>query len=124
MSVAVYPTGLPKFSESILREYEESLPDNLIRTPTDVGPPLTRPRTRSPRRPYRIGFILTEAQRDTLDNFFNEDLTFGSLEFRTSLPTDVNQDGVFKFTSPPNYRAVSASRWAVSLNVELLRLVS
>ena len=119
----LYPSSLPSFPQI---GYTEKLQDNLIRSKTGVGPPKTRPRSLAPRKRISFTITLTQAQKETLDSFFQTNLSFGSLEFQSHLPDDSGTEAIYKFLSPPTFRAISAGEdriWTTTLQLEIVRLV-
>lgn len=119
----LYPASLPSFPQI---GYTEKLQDNLIRNETGVGPPKTRPRSTAPRKTVSFPLTLNQTQKETLDTFFQSSLAFGSSEFQSHLPDDSGTEAIYKFLSPPTFRAISAGtdrKWTTTLQLEIIREV-
>lgn len=83
-------------------EYSESPPDNALRTSMDVGPPKSRRRTTANVRPLSVMMILTTAQVETLDVFYDDTLASGTLTFNFDHPrTETTEE--MQFAEPPIY---------------------
>jgi len=120
--VVLYPANLPPL-HTVIVGHEEAFPDNLVRNEMDVGPPKTRPRSTAPRRAFNLPFVLHSDQREDLEEFFFNELVYGSLEFQASLPHDENQQAIYKFRSRPVLRSLGSEQWSTVFDLELLRMV-
>lgn len=81
---------------------QESLPNNLTRTPMETGPAKVRRRTTS--SPYQISipYVLTGEDTATLDAFYLTTLMSGALSF-TMLHPRTGQQITCRFLSQPQY---------------------
>ncbi len=112
-----WPGTLPqKFSAD---GYDESPPDNLIRSKPDAGPAKVRRRTTANVRPYKTSLRMTSAQLDTLDTFYVTTLVSGSLAFDWQEPRSLSTKS-FRFVSKPKYQAQGGDFWNVALDLEQL----
>jgi hypothetical protein len=117
---AGWPPSLPQ--RFLLGTTDERQPA-VVRFQADAGPAKTRRLFANATRQvaWRLP-PLTQAQRDTLDEFFITTLREGSLEFDHVDPSDgsVRQ---YRFLSPPRYSSevnASGRLWLVSAQFEIL----
>jgi len=112
-----WPVTLPqKFSAD---GYDESAPDNVIRSKPDTGPDKIRRRTTANIRPYKTTLRMTGAQVDTLDAFYVTTLLSGSLAFDWQEPRSGSTKS-FRFVSAPKYSPRGGDFWNVALDLEQL----
>lgn len=95
MAVPTWPAGLPQYF--IVRGYAEGLPDNVLRSESDIGPAKTRRRSSAAPWPVSGTILATQAQYETFRAFVANDLAAGALPFNL-----------------PNQRATSGT-WLVRL---------
>jgi len=121
---SLWPATLPKTS---LIGTTEGAGDNLITHTFDVGPPKTRARSTTVFRPFDLIYTLTDAQKKTLQTFYNDTLTFGNLNFQHNFPEDTSTQALWKFREPPKYSTVSIDNdgpiWRVTVKLWLISLV-
>ena len=111
--MANWPASLPQFSGD---DYGEQDADNVLRSPTDVGPPKARRVSTAGPRIVTGSLDLTDAQVVTLQNFFKNDLLEGSLAF-----TRTNVHGASKscrFLAPPRYNYAGFDWWSAAIQIE------
>ena len=96
--MSTWPGTLPQDLE--LQNFNEVLPDNLIRSEMDVGPAKVRRRTRANVGLKAGQITCTAAQWTTLETFYNDTVAGGSLTFTWGSDT-------LRFTGPPTRRAES-----------------
>jgi hypothetical protein len=93
-----WPVNLPT---AVLEEgYSEARPDNVIRSPMDVGPPKVRRRTTAAVYPLFFSQQLTTAQVATLVTFYDSTLAHGSLSFTLEHPRTGGEVEAM-FAAPP-----------------------
>lgn len=109
--MAVWPAALKINREN----YSETPPNNVVRTETEYGPAKLRKRTSSNVRKAQASLFLTDAEVDTLDEFYleNDALAFSFTNPRTSVVEQA------RFVSPPEY-SLRETMWGVSLSLEIL----
>lgn len=115
--MAVWPTSLPTRPDQ--SSYQETVPNTVIRTAMDAGPPKMRQRYTAGIRPFSMSFLLTATQVATLDAFFVTTLSGGSLSFTWVHPR-TNNAATFRFVEPPQYSAVSGALYRVIAQMEIL----
>jgi len=119
MPVAVWPSTCATLRNSI----RERLPDNVLRSPMEVGPAKVRRRTTSGVRELTAEVQpLTSAERSTFESFFVTELRYGSLPFTWVHPL-TGATLLCRFKEPPQYQEVWAkmgSLTQVSISVEIL----
>lgn len=98
--------------------FQESPPNNVIRTNMDRGPDKVRRRTTANVRPLTFKLSLTPAQVNELDDFYNNETYGGADEFdythpRTGAPYKA------RFVSPPSYQD-RGRRYEASIQLELM----
>ncbi len=98
--MATWPGSLPALP--LLRGWQETAPDTIIRSTVDNGPAKLRQRFTAGVRPFQFGLLLTAAQVATLDTFYVTTLAGGSLPFDW---TNARTGGAvsYRFVSPPAY---------------------
>jgi len=115
--MATWPVSLPQ--SPLIQGNNEQAPNNVIRTPMDVGPPKVRRRATAGVRNYTYQFHMTTTQVATLDTFYNDTLSGGSLEFDWTNPRTNNTE-YFRFVTPPIYQKIGPDLWLVNINLEQL----
>lgn len=108
-----WPGDLPR--QPMDGSYTFGAADNVVRTPNDVGQPITRRRFTGSTRFEGGTLALTEAQARSLMDFWDINCAQGSLEF--TMPAW--RDGVVRdhmFTAPPQFsRSANTYFAAISL---------
>lgn len=112
----IWPTTLPP---PALNTYQETPPNNVIRSPMDKGPAKIRRRSTANIRPISFSLKLTPAQTQILDDFYTEETFSGAEEFdiihpRTEAPCSA------RFVNPPQYGDQEATIFNVSVSLEIL----
>lgn len=110
-----WPITLPQ--TPMMRGYNESPGDNVIRTNMDVGPPKVRRRSTSAPRPLSLVIRCTTAQIDLLDGFYTGDCREGSLPFDWKHPR-TGAATTYMWGAPPAYTPVFGDYWEATLKVE------
>lgn len=111
-----WPGNLPAYFSK--EGFNESTPDNLLRTEMDVGPPKVRRRQTA--APYQINtqIVMTTAQLADFRTFYMVTLKSGSLPFTKAHPrSGASTD--FRFVSPPSWIPHGVD-WTVSIVLEVL----
>lgn len=121
MAVYRWPTSLPQ--KPLVDGYKRVLPNNLIRSSMDTGSDKVRKRGRFKPQEISASYVLTAAQRNTLESFVHDNLAEGAICFNWPHPElnklvrarlKASQDGILEF-SP--YR--DTTRWSVTLKIEI-----
>ena len=86
----------------LIAGYTETPPNNTLRSATDKGPGKSRRRTTANSRNLRWPFLLTEAQTQELDDFYETDIESGSISFTHTDPR-TGASGTYKIKEPPPY---------------------
>lgn len=115
--MAVWPTTLPTRPDR--SSYQEIVPNTVIRTAMDAGPPKMRQRYTAGIRGFDLSFMMTKAQVATLDAFYITTLVGGSLSFTWVHPR-TEAAATFRFVEPPQYQAMSGSLYRVTAKMEIL----
>ena len=112
-----WPASLPQVPES--SSYEETAPNELLRTQMDSGPAKVRRRFTSGVRDYGMTFRMTKAQVATLDTFYITTLSGGVVKYDWTNPRTGATD-TFRFKSPPKYQHRTGDFWRVAIEIEQL----
>ena len=99
--MVAWPSGLPQ--EVAGDNYVEAVPNNAIRSLTEVGPAKVRKRSTSAVRPFVVMVPMSEADIDTLDTFFVTTLSDGTIPFTWTHPR-TGAAATFRFINPPQYK--------------------
>ena len=112
-----WPTSLPQ--QILQRGYNESLADNVLRTPVDAGPEKRRQRFTAAVRPLSGSMIMTNAQLDTMMTFFDTDIGSGSLAFDFNAPRDQATTVSVVFQRPPAWTNIGGDSYQVTLEMDI-----
>jgi hypothetical protein len=116
--MAVWPATLPQYV--LAANYTEAVPDNSIRSETDVGPAKVRRRGTAAPRPISCQVLLTTAQRATLDDFYNTDTKAGSLTWTWVHPV-TRAAATFRFVEPISFSATARGQlFTAALSLEIV----
>lgn len=113
-----WPGTLPQ--EPLYEGYREAVPNGILRTQMDAGPPKQRRRyTAAPRR-FTMTLCLTKAQVAVLDSFVLNNLNGGVDAFTWTHPR-TGAGATYRFAGEtPVYQAFADDLWVTSLSVEIL----
>ena len=114
--MSVWPSGLPPISPD---GYNESPPNNVIRSEMDGGPPKIRPRSTAGVRPISMTMHMTDVQVEVLDSFFVTTLMSGSIPFEWTHPR-TGSPIIAQFSGPPKYTPDGPLEFNVSFSIEVL----
>ena len=115
--MANWPASLPQ--QVLLDGYGESAPDGALRTQMDAGPAKLRRRTTAVVRTVSGAVVLDASQVATLDSFYLNSLSGGTLAFDWTHPRTLAAAS-FRFTAPPAYVPIGGGHWRASLALEIL----
>ena len=114
--VETWPAGLPQ--SVLIQGYNEAFPENSIRTANEVGPANVRGRFTSAVKPFKGDILVTNAQVDILETFYETTLNKGIDTFNWQHPRKLTS-AVFRFVKAPT--TVSRSNAFIStLVLEIL----
>lgn len=109
-----------ELSEYLLVDsYQETLPDTVIRTQMDVGPPKVRRRSTSAPRLISGTLRLDSDKLGIFEAFYLNTTAGGSLPFNWTSPR-TGELVVAQFTDTPRYMPVSGLTWDVNISLEIL----
>lgn len=118
MANPVWPLSLPSLPRDT--GYGEQPPELSLRSPMDVGPAKVRRRQTAGVRPLQAQLILTEAQVETLDQFYVTGTESGALVFDWVNPR-TEAAAELRFVGPPRYTPLSGDVvWRADLTLEIL----
>jgi hypothetical protein len=101
-----WPVSLP---QSFPLDSEEDGSGNILRTDMSVGPAKSRRRATAEVTRYTLPpkrWILTDDQRDTLLDFFNDDCGAGNVAFTWTDPWPGAGAKSFRFTARPKFKCI------------------
>lgn len=122
MANAVWPAGLPQ--APLVAQLVESFPDEVIRTPMEVGPAKVRRRLAAGVTPVQVELALSRSQAATFRAFFRDACESGALPFEWK-DHRTGDTVIYRFVGVPDVRP-SAPRqdgsepWTATFNLELL----
>ena len=120
MANAVYPPSLPQSQQLGTEVFLLGSPS--IRTPTDGGPAITRPRYTSAPEGMSTPVTFTQAQKITFDGFYTTTINMGADPFEWEDPvTDAIR--VCRFLAKPRFSQSSGAKGRIytsSFELELL----
>ncbi|MCU0589858.1 MAG: hypothetical protein MUC33_01340 [Desulfobacterales bacterium] len=101
--------------------YSEQEPNNLVRQPTDSGPPKVRRRGTAAPAPVSFRQNLSTAEIGYLITFYRTTLKYGALEFTRKHPR-TGSDVTMLYAAPPAIAPApnTPGRWIVAHQVEVL----
>lgn len=114
-----WPLTLPQ--TPLIAGFQTSPKPNLISFGTEVGPGKVRRRTTARSKLQNIKFVMTTAQLNTFQTFFEDDLGDGALTFTLEDPvTEVVSEYRFDPQRPWNATALGADNWEFTASIELM----
>lgn len=118
MSNPVWPLSLPQ--RPLAQGFNEQVPNTLIRTQMEAGPPKVRRRFTAGIRTMDMQLRITPAQVDALDVFYDSTLQGGALPFDWVHPR-TGVAATYRFVEPPSYATMARGRlWTATLKLEIL----
>lgn len=113
--MATWPTGMCPLAGS----YNETPPNNTIRTSMDRGPDKVRRRTTANVRPISFKMLLTKTQLATFENFFQNETFSGAEAFDYTHPR-TGAAVRARFVNPPSWSDRGRSMYDVQVQLEIL----
>lgn len=117
MTDITWPSGLPQ--KPLVDGYQETLPNQTLRTEMDAGPAKTRRRTTAAVRSINAAYILTATELASLETFYLQTLSGGALSFLWPRPRGT---GTWRcrFKKPPAIAAMNGRAFRAVLELEHL----
>lgn len=112
-----WPETLPQ--SPLNDSFRESLPQSVLRTEMDQGPAKTRQRTTAATGKISFSLLLTLAQAQALEGFFQETLAGGSLSFIFTHPR-TGAAVSCRFLRPPEFTAQGGVHFRSAIELETL----
>lgn len=112
-----WPETLPAFP--LAESFRETLPDTAIRSPMEQGPAKVRLRTTAGVAHMSMSYVVSRAQAETLEDFYRDTLSGGSLAFDFMHPRK-EQTVSCRFRKPPEYLSLNGERFRAMLELEVL----
>jgi len=117
MALYSWPTSLP--DKPLKQGFEESPPNTRVRTEMGVGPAKMRRRATAGVRVFKVNFLLTETQVQTLDDFVMSTLGGGLARFDWTHPR-TGASAEFRFRELPTYQPALGDRYRATATLELM----
>lgn len=115
--MVAFPSSLPQYLDA--DGFSDEIPDDRLRSQTDIGPAMMRRRSSAKPRPIQGSQHLTEEQWQTLKSFYEDDLDGGVLRFDWIDQT--SGDSVeYRFVSPPKRTAIFNDLYVVEYSLEIM----
>jgi hypothetical protein len=111
-----WPTAL--YGKILKDGYQETPPDNVIRSKPDVGPDKVRRRTTANVTEFVLPMFFTAAELVVFDTFFVSTISYGALSFSYKHPR-TQAAGSYRIVGVPK-RSKASMGFIVSINMELL----
>jgi len=113
--MVTWPASLPQ--GAFVDNWQESVEDAITEFTVEVGPPKRRRRISSPQRLVEHTIVITTAQRATLLDFYEDDLSNGTLPFDWVHPIDGGSAVTWQFREPPQFQLISGSHFTANLKL-------
>lgn len=116
MSNPTWPAALPQFA--LEQGYSEKLPDQVLETSMDSGPPKARRRFTTNTRPFGMVLEMDAEQSEIFEQFFFQTLGAGVKKFDWVHPR-TRVAATFRFRRPPPQASVQGEivRWTIALEI-------
>jgi hypothetical protein len=115
--MANWPATLPQ--SFLVQGFSEMMPNNVIRSKMDVGPPKVRRRSTAAPTELMGRQAMTLTQTETLDTFYKDTTAYGSQEFTWDDPRTGDSVSM-RFKAPPKLTALGNDYWMVEFQMEIL----
>lgn len=112
-----WPTSLPALP--LVENYGEAQADTTIRTEMETGPAKARRRTTAGVSQLSLSYILSRAEAVTLEEFFENDLAGGALQFSFPHPRKGETVGC-RFRRAPALSPINGDYFRVGVELEVL----
>lgn len=113
----VWPPSLP---QTPLLGWAKQLAETRIRTQTDTGPAKVRRQfTSGVEQLSGVQILVTDAQRATFAEFFDDTTSGGALPFEWQMP-DTGSTRNFRFLESPVITSVNHNTYRITMNLEAL----
>lgn len=111
-----WPASLPQ--EPLIKEYQEAPKSNVIRSEMSYGPAKARRRSTAKMTNAQTIYLLTQAQRETFEQWFENDIADGALAFNWPRP----RGGVVPVLitgDPPYTLSTSGKNYRLSMTLQI-----
>lgn len=103
----------------LVNSFNESPPDNTIRTTMDKGPDKVRRITTANIRPVSFRLFLKKSQVQILDDFYLNE-TFSGVDIFDFIHPRTQQPVKARFVQPPSYQERSTIGYEASISLEIM----
>lgn len=112
-----WPTSLPALP--LAESYGETQAVTVIRTEMETGPAKARRRTTAGVSLLNLSYILSRAEAATLEEFFENELAGGALQFSFPHPRKAQTVGC-RFRRPPALSPINGDYFRAGVELEVL----
>jgi hypothetical protein len=113
------PAWPSEFPAALVDGFRETVPDNTLRSDMDQGPAKVRQRFTAAVRRLTVSYLLSKAQVASLETFYNQILSGGSLRFDYIHPRS-GASVSCRFRQPPVYNGMNGKYFRVNVELEVL----
>ena len=113
-----WPTASSFPEAPLLSGNEEAMPDTVIRTDMEVGPPKVRQRSTAGYSTGSYMFHMTATNILALETFYKTTCSGGAEEFEWAHPRTGDTED-WRFTAPPTWTQLKNALYLVSIQVEM-----
>jgi len=112
-----WPAELPNYV--LVDGYVEMMPENMILSQPDMGPPKARRRSTAAMQYIQAKIYVDIDQVETFKTFYRETLYEGALSFDWEHPR-TGEDVVMRFTSSPVITPISGTNFYIQMQLGIL----
>lgn len=106
----------PISAPPMIRGFEESFEDAVLRSEYTAGYEITRARYTRLRRKFRCIYRVSNSEKNSLDNFYTSTLSNGALSFTWTHPVSGDPLTV-RYAGPPKYRPLPGNYWEYTMEI-------
>ena len=100
----------------LVNGFEESFEDAVLRSEYEAGYEQTRARYTRLRRRFKCVYRISNAQKNTLDNFYVVNLKNGAFAFTWTHPVSGSNISV-RYANPPTYKPLPNNYWYCTMEL-------
>jgi len=113
--MTAWPTSLPQNVQ--VRGYGERLANTALRSSMEAGAPKVRRRFTAAPKQVEVSLVMTSAETEDLEEFYDDALYGGTQPFDWTLPR-TGAAITYRFLEPPSFRAAGPDQWEVAMKLE------
>lgn len=117
MTLPMWPSDLP--TAPLVERYQETFADTSLRTKMEQGPAKLRQRTTAGVSELALSYLVSGAQAESLEEFYQDTLAGGSLAFSYQHPRR-STTVTARFRKPPQLTPRNGQYYLARLELEIL----